>query len=74
MQECDIEPDAITFVAVLSACSYAGLDDEGLQIFELMESKYKIQPSTEHYCCVADMLDFMENPNWEKLLPRTCLN
>ncbi|KAJ0087599.1 hypothetical protein Patl1_33198 [Pistacia atlantica] len=56
MQECDIEPDAVTFVAVLSACSYAGLVDEGLQIFELMESKYKIQPSTEHYCCVADML------------------
>ncbi|KAJ0027718.1 hypothetical protein Pint_36481 [Pistacia integerrima] len=56
MQECDSEPDAVTFVVVLSACSYAGLVDEGLHIFELMESKYKIQPSTENYCCVADML------------------
>ncbi|KAJ0088863.1 hypothetical protein Patl1_33089 [Pistacia atlantica] len=56
MQECDSEPDAVTFVAMLSACSYAGLVDEGLHIFELMESKYKIQPSTEHYCFVADML------------------
>ncbi|KAJ0089073.1 hypothetical protein Patl1_33176 [Pistacia atlantica] len=56
MQERDIEPDAVTFVAGLSACSYVGLVDKGLQIFELMESKYKIQPSTEHYCCVVDML------------------
>lgn len=56
MKGCGIEPDAITFVAVLSACSYAGLVDEGLQIFDLMQQEYKIQPSTEHYCCVADML------------------
>ncbi|KAJ0088209.1 hypothetical protein Patl1_33072 [Pistacia atlantica] len=61
MQECYIEPDAVTFVAVLSACSYADLVDEGLQIFELIESKYKIQPSTEHYCCVVDMLGNWEN-------------
>ncbi|KAJ0027378.1 hypothetical protein Pint_36462 [Pistacia integerrima] len=44
-----------------------GLVNEGLQIFELIESKYKIQPSTEHYCCVVDMLDFMEN-----LIGRSC--
>lgn len=56
MKGLGIEPDAITFVAVLSACSYAGLVDEGLQIFRLMEREYKIQPSTEHYCCIADML------------------
>ncbi|KAJ0087648.1 hypothetical protein Patl1_33118 [Pistacia atlantica] len=80
MQECDSEPDAVTFVAVLSACSYAGLVDEGLHIFELMESKYKIQPSTENYCCVADMLcrvgriveayEFvqkLEEGNWENV-------
>ncbi|KAK7258309.1 hypothetical protein RIF29_23882 [Crotalaria pallida] len=51
-----IKPDAITFVAILSACSYTGLVDEGLQIFESMEKVHKIKPSTEHYCCVADML------------------
>ncbi|XP_057956483.1 pentatricopeptide repeat-containing protein At3g22150, chloroplastic [Malania oleifera] len=51
-----IRPDAITFVAVLSACSYAGLVDEGLHIFESMQREYKIQPLAEHYCCVADML------------------
>lgn len=56
MQKFRVEPDAVTFVAVLSACSYSGLVDEGLQIFDLMEKEYNIQPSTEHYCCVADML------------------
>ncbi|KAK7320243.1 hypothetical protein VNO77_29551 [Canavalia gladiata] len=51
-----IKPDAVTFVAILSACSYSGLVDEGLQIFESMEKVHKIKPSVEHYCCVADML------------------
>ncbi|XP_055833198.1 pentatricopeptide repeat-containing protein At3g22150, chloroplastic [Solanum dulcamara] len=51
-----LEPDGVTFVAVLSACSYTGLVDEGLQIFELMGEEYGIQPSAEHYACVVDML------------------
>ncbi|WJX65131.1 hypothetical protein P8452_49826 [Trifolium repens] len=51
-----IRPDAVTFVAILSACNYTGLVDEGLQIFESMEKVHKIKPSVEHYCCVADML------------------
>ncbi|KAF8067439.1 hypothetical protein N665_1153s0007 [Sinapis alba] len=56
MEESGIKPDAITFVAVLSACSYSGLVDEGLGIFEEMREVYNIQPSNEHYCCVTDML------------------
>ncbi|CAH9104568.1 unnamed protein product [Cuscuta europaea] len=51
-----VTPDAITFVAILSACSYSGLVDEGLQIFELMEKEYGIDPSLEHYACVVDLL------------------
>lgn len=51
-----IKPDPITMVAILSACSYTGLVDEGLQIFEAMEREYEIRPSSEHYCCVTDML------------------
>ncbi|WCJ28115.1 Tetratricopeptide repeat (TPR)-like superfamily protein [Euphorbia peplus] len=56
MQKSGIRPDPVTFVAVLAACSYMGLVDEGLQIFESMKRDFKIQPSTQHYCCVADML------------------
>ncbi|XP_071723678.1 pentatricopeptide repeat-containing protein At3g22150, chloroplastic [Rutidosis leptorrhynchoides] len=51
-----IKPDAISLVAVLSACSYSGLVDEGLRLFHSMEAEYGIRPTTEHYCCVADML------------------
>ncbi|CAN8270398.1 unnamed protein product [Cochlearia groenlandica] len=56
MQESGVKPDAITFVAVLSACSYSGLVDEGLKIFEEMRNVYNIKPLTEHYCCLTDVL------------------
>ncbi|XP_074308980.1 pentatricopeptide repeat-containing protein At3g22150, chloroplastic [Silene latifolia] len=56
MQSLGLKPDPVTFVALLSACSYAGLVDEGLQILEAMESKYGIKPSNEHFACVVDML------------------
>ncbi|KAH6820600.1 Tetratricopeptide repeat superfamily protein [Perilla frutescens var. hirtella] len=56
MKECGINPDAITIVAVLSACSYTGLINEGLEIFESMEGEYGIKPSKEHFACVVDML------------------
>jgi pentatricopeptide repeat protein len=32
-----IVPNAATFVAVLSACSHAGLVDEGLEFFHSMQ-------------------------------------
>ncbi|XP_010532497.1 PREDICTED: pentatricopeptide repeat-containing protein At3g22150, chloroplastic [Tarenaya hassleriana] len=56
MEESGIKLDAITFVAVLSACSYSGLVDQGLEIFESMTRQHNIEPSTEHYCCITDML------------------
>ncbi|CAK9176444.1 unnamed protein product [Ilex paraguariensis] len=56
MGEFGIKPDAITFVAVLAACSCTGLVDEGLQVYESMEEKYGIRLLSEHYCCVVDML------------------
>ncbi|PWA81185.1 hypothetical protein CTI12_AA189140 [Artemisia annua] len=56
MKESGVQPDSVTIVAVLSACSYSGFVNEGLQIFESMEDEYNIVPSLEHYCCVVDML------------------
>uniref|UniRef100_A0A368UK95 Pentacotripeptide-repeat region of PRORP domain-containing protein n=1 Tax=Glycine max TaxID=3847 RepID=A0A368UK95_SOYBN len=56
MLRCGIKPDAVTFVAILSACSYSGLVEEGLHIFESMDKVHQVKPSIEHYCCVADML------------------
>ncbi|KAM7269453.1 hypothetical protein ACFE04_024950 [Oxalis oulophora] len=51
-----IMPDEITFVGVLTACSYTGKVEEGFQIFESMTSKYLVDPKTEHYACMVDLL------------------
>jgi pentatricopeptide repeat protein len=56
MQQAGMTPDSITFTAVLSACSRAGLVNEGLQYFEHMRQNYQITPSVEHYACVVDLL------------------
>ncbi|KAK1418870.1 hypothetical protein QVD17_28018 [Tagetes erecta] len=56
MRENGVQPDSVTIIAALCACSYSGLVDEGLKLFESMEAEYKIVPSLEHYSCVVDML------------------
>ncbi|CAO2177183.1 unnamed protein product [Urochloa humidicola] len=49
-------PNAITFLAVLSACGHSGLVDEGWSMLHLMKSKYMIDPQPEHYACLIDMI------------------
>eukprot|EP01018_Ginkgo_biloba_P034179 Gb_33068 [translate_table: standard] len=56
MQQTGIQPDHITFVSVLSACSHAGLVDEGLRYFDCMIRDYCIAPRQEHYACMVDLL------------------
>ncbi|XP_010918754.3 pentatricopeptide repeat-containing protein At2g46050, mitochondrial isoform X1 [Elaeis guineensis] len=51
-----IRPDGIAFLGVLSACSHAGLVEEGLHYFDSMRKDYQIQPSSEHYTCLLDLL------------------
>lgn len=51
-----IKPDKIVFMAVLSACSHAGLVDEGLRYFRLMTSYYNVAPDRDIYACVVDLL------------------
>ncbi|XP_011100063.1 pentatricopeptide repeat-containing protein At5g66520-like [Sesamum indicum] len=41
---------------ILSACAHSGLVEEGLYIFELMSTKYGIQPDLRHYGCIVDLL------------------
>jgi pentatricopeptide repeat protein len=52
----NITPNAITFVAVLSACNHGGLVDEGRRHFAAMTSEYGIRPRIEHYRCMVDLL------------------
>ncbi|KAL9172152.1 hypothetical protein ABFS82_03G026200 [Erythranthe guttata] len=50
-----IRPNKITFVAVLSACSQAGMVDQGLAYYEMMKNEYKIIPVMDHNACMIDM-------------------
>ncbi|KAM0052581.1 putative tetratricopeptide-like helical domain superfamily [Helianthus debilis subsp. tardiflorus] len=56
MVKSGIKPDMIVFIAVLTACSHAGLIDQGLTYFKLMTTTYKMRASQEIYACVIDLL------------------
>ncbi|KAL6653332.1 hypothetical protein ACP70R_008910 [Stipagrostis hirtigluma subsp. patula] len=51
-----IEPDHVTFMGVLTACSYSGLLNEGRAYFKRMIEDYRIVPTVKHYGCMIDML------------------
>ncbi|XP_019439867.1 PREDICTED: pentatricopeptide repeat-containing protein At1g08070, chloroplastic [Lupinus angustifolius] len=50
------QPDDITFVGVLSACTQASLVDLGHQYFNSMIQDYRISPKLQHYGCMIDLL------------------
>ncbi|CAN6173030.1 unnamed protein product [Urochloa humidicola] len=52
----EVKPDAVTFVAVLSACSHSGMVAAGRKLFADMLPVYGVPPRAEHYGCVADLL------------------
>lgn len=56
MQMTGILPNHITFVSLLSACSYSGLVLEGRQYFNSMVQYYCIVPRVVHYACMVDLL------------------
>ncbi|KAL8026311.1 hypothetical protein ABFX02_14G018200 [Erythranthe guttata] len=51
----NVEPNWVTFVGVLYACSHAGLVEEGKRAFESMVDRYRITPRLEHYGCMVDL-------------------
>ncbi|KAJ4818212.1 Pentatricopeptide repeat (PPR) superfamily protein [Rhynchospora pubera] len=55
MQSDGVVPNHITLLAVLTACSRAGLVDLGVQHFEAMVSKYGLTPLMRHYGCMVDL-------------------
>nr|DAD36428.1 TPA_asm: hypothetical protein HUJ06_007069 [Nelumbo nucifera] len=56
MEATGIVPDHVTFVAIIFACSHAGLVKEGLACFNQMKNDYNIEPRIEHYACIVDLL------------------
>ncbi len=68
-----VQPDDVTFVCVLSACSHAGLVVEGLCYYLSMSIIYKISAKLEHYTCMVDLLGhaghLQEAENMIKVMP-----
>ncbi|XP_058076933.1 pentatricopeptide repeat-containing protein At1g74600, chloroplastic-like [Magnolia sinica] len=56
MREEGMEPDSVTFVGVLSACSHNGLVEEGYFHLNSMATDYGIKPEARHYACMVDLL------------------
>ncbi|KAK4256869.1 hypothetical protein QN277_006536 [Acacia crassicarpa] len=51
-----IQPDGVSFLAVLMGCSHAGLVHEARKLFNEMGPVYGISPEAKHYGCMVDML------------------
>lgn len=56
MENAGIRPDDITFISLFSALSYSGMAREGLKLLDTMCNVYKIEPKSEHYGCIIDLL------------------
>ncbi|KAG2720097.1 hypothetical protein I3760_02G020000 [Carya illinoinensis] len=56
MNKAGIKPNLITFTAILTACSHAGLVDDGKSMFKSMTTVYRLNPTIEHYGCMVDLL------------------
>ncbi|XVF33944.1 hypothetical protein REPUB_Repub18cG0014800 [Reevesia pubescens] len=58
-----LEPDEVTFIAVLSACSYMCLVGEGKEHFDSLTNVYGIVPTIEQYAHMIDILGRAGNFN-----------
>lgn len=56
MKDAGVNPDSVTFVGLLTACSHSGLVDEGQAFFNSMDTVYAIPPYIEHFSCLVDLL------------------
>lgn len=56
MLEQGLKPDDVAYVGVLSACSHAGLVEEGLKYFGRMKLEHGVIPTVQHYGCMVDLL------------------
>lgn len=50
-----IKPNEISFVGLLTACSHAGLLNEGIHYFMVMKEEFGIKPQVEHFTCMVDL-------------------
>ncbi|PIN02938.1 hypothetical protein CDL12_24545 [Handroanthus impetiginosus] len=51
MKDEGFEPDRITYIGVLTACSHSGMLEEGKEVFASIDA-----PDIDHYACIIDLL------------------
>ncbi|CAN0911344.1 Pentatricopeptide repeat-containing protein At1g50270 [Linum grandiflorum] len=51
-----IQPNKVTFLAVLGACAHGGLVNEGRKLFKMMKDECSLVPDVDHYGCMVDLL------------------
>ena len=56
MEQSGVVPSDVTYISLLSACSHAGLVEEGRSFFNQMVSVVGLKPRIEHYGCMVDLL------------------
>ncbi|KAG8373264.1 hypothetical protein BUALT_Bualt11G0005800 [Buddleja alternifolia] len=56
MLKMGFQPNHVTFIAILQACSHAGLLEMGLKFFNMMIKTSKINPGLDNYSCMIDLL------------------
>uniref|UniRef100_A0A0A0K543 DYW domain-containing protein n=1 Tax=Cucumis sativus TaxID=3659 RepID=A0A0A0K543_CUCSA len=56
MGKAGVTPNDVAYIGILSACSHAGLVEEGRSFFSHMVKVVGLQPRIEHYGCMVDLL------------------
>ncbi|XP_002990408.2 pentatricopeptide repeat-containing protein At2g34400 [Selaginella moellendorffii] len=51
-----MDPDDVTFISLLFACSHAGKLEQGREVFLAMVADFDTRPMVEHYRCMVDLL------------------
>lgn len=73
MLERGVKPDGVTFIEVISACSHAGLVENGKAYFASMVDDHGIIPAADHYTCMIDLFGragrLKEAENFIKQMP-----
>ncbi|OWM70835.1 putative pentatricopeptide repeat-containing protein At5g52630 [Punica granatum] len=55
MKESGVDPNEVTFLGLLMACSHGGLVEMGTHYFRSMTEDYGLCPSLEHYASMVDL-------------------
>ncbi|TMX01399.1 hypothetical protein EJD97_024577 [Solanum chilense] len=56
MRKGHVEPNDITFLCVISACSHSGFVEKGRNYFTIMREEYNLEPSMDHYGAMVDLI------------------